>query len=150
MRVIQYPHPLLRKKIYYNPSIDDDEVIKQLFETVDEDIAFHELELIGLAANQIGIETRICLYMDDNGKLQPLINPEIVEYIHDPYLEPWREMEACGSLPNYEAEIARARMIKVSLGKYPFRYEYFSGWEARIIQHEVDHLNGVLLIDYED
>lgn len=149
-RVIQYPHPLLRKRMEYDPNYDDDWVIDRLLAAVKEEEESRDIELIGIAANQIGIETRIILYKDANAILQPIINPEIVVYRPDEkWEEPWVEFEACGSLPDYVIEVQRARDIKITLDKYPFRWEIFSGDEARIIQHEVDHLNGILIIDRE-
>lgn len=145
--VIQYPHPLLRKRIEYDPSLDDEEVIQALFDAVDEERKKHQQEPLGLAANQIGIETRIVLYRDATDELQPLINPEIIHWWSDEY--PWIEWEACGSLPGYQVQVARPYLIKVAVDKYSFPFEYFTGWESRIIQHEVDHLNGVLIMDRE-
>lgn len=151
MSIIQYPHPILRKRIEYDPKLNDDWVIERLTSEIKYYQEESGAELIGIAANQIGIETRICLFLDIKGVFQPLINPEIIRYLPDEQWQtPWIEIEECASLPNYSAEIQRARHITLSLDKYSFKTEAFEGWEARIIQHEVDHLNGVLLIDYED
>ena len=92
----------------------------------------------GLAAIQIGIPLRFAWYIFQ-GKERVLFNPKILkswgEYI---------EKEGCLSIPNIWFVIERAYTIKyVSNGKK----KKVSGFEARLIQHEIDHMNGILLTD---
>lgn len=131
----------------YDPTLDDEAIIEELRQVADDENASYMGRLLGIAANQIGIETRILLYRDDLGDLQALRNPEIVKYQG---LD-WTEFEGCGSLPDYECAVRRPWTVKVSQhhsAGYHF-HSYFSGWESRIIQHEVDHLNGILIFDRE-
>lgn len=152
MMVLQYPHPLLRKKIEYDSSLDENEVISELRRAADLESIKHKQKILGLAANQIGIETRIILYRSLEyapDQYRALINPKIL----------WEsdyktvEVEGCGSIPGYEVEVARSRWMKIDAQRefntskhYP---DIFVGWDARIIAHEIDHLNGVLLFDRE-
>jgi peptide deformylase len=99
---------------------------------------------IGLAAPQIGISLRLVVYDAGNGAVV-LINPEIVS---------WSEQtaayeEGCLSVPDITAEIIRPATIKFrayGLDGYKFEKEA-SGLEARVVQHECDHLFGTLFID---
>lgn len=99
---------------------------------------------VGLAAPQVGISLRLVVYDAGNGAVV-LINPEIIS---------WSEQtaayeEGCLSVPDITAEIIRPATIKFrayGLDGYKFEKEV-SGLEARVIQHECDHLYGTLFID---
>jgi peptide deformylase len=111
-----------------------------------EDMAslMYEGGAIGLAAPQVGISQRII--MGDIGEgLLSLINPQIIQQSGQDLLE-----EGCLSLPGIQVEIERHQNILVrgidSKGK-DCELE-LSGLMARVVQHEIDHLNGILIIDY--
>ncbi len=99
---------------------------------------------IGLAAPQVGLSLRL-LVADIGDDPRCLINPELS-------LLPGNETtsEGCLSLPGLSVDVARARIVEVEAqdpeGK-PLRFTA-RGLLARVIQHEVDHLNGVLIIDH--
>jgi peptide deformylase len=99
---------------------------------------------IGLAANQIGVGLQVAV-IELDGKVTELINPQIVRRSDE--LSDW---EGCLSIPGFVAEVARAAKVTVKardrLGK-EFRVK---GEEllARALQHEIDHLNGILYIDH--
>lgn len=98
---------------------------------------------VGLAAPQIGIPKRICVFDAGQGA-HILINPEIVETSDE-----WEFDEGCLSLPGRNWPILRpshARVVGVDVHGEPLEYE---GDEllGRVLQHEVDHLNGILLIE---
>ncbi|MGH7316923.1 MAG: peptide deformylase [Candidatus Rokuibacteriota bacterium] len=99
---------------------------------------------IGLAAPQVGLPYRILVMDDGKGGAQALINPVI-----DSRSGTIREEEGCLSLPGIFGEVERSKAIMVSAidadGK-PVVLEA-SGLKARIVQHELDHLDGVLFID---
>ncbi|MBI1812537.1 peptide deformylase [Candidatus Peregrinibacteria bacterium] len=132
LRIKTRPIPKVTKKIA--------KLIKNMQETME------EANGVGLAAPQIGEPVRLCL-ATINQKLTPLINPQI----------PWRslettvEEEGCLSLPNVWLPVRRSTEIVVTYldvsGKKQDRR--VSGFDARVIQHEVDHLDGVLIVDYE-
>jgi peptide deformylase len=99
---------------------------------------------IGLAAPQVGVPRRILVMDDGKGGVQALINPVI-----ESRSGTIREEEGCLSLPGVFADVERSRSITVSAldadGK-PFSLDA-SGLKSRVVQHEMDHLDGVLFID---
>ena len=99
---------------------------------------------IGLAAPQVGLPYRILVMDDGKGGAQALINPEI-----ETRSGTIREEEGCLSLPGVFGVVERSKTITVKAmaadGK-PVSLEA-SGLKARIVQHELDHLDGVLFID---
>jgi len=97
---------------------------------------------IGLAANQVGLSKRIVVFLD-HGTPKALINPEITEMSKDMC----RLDEGCLSLPETFVSIERPVKIKVKYRdlKGKPHYEVFEGTEARILQHEIDHLDGILM-----
>lgn len=101
---------------------------------------------VGLAANQLGIMSRIIVYTDNAGELQCLINPEILEFSE----ETATATEGCLSLPGLELDMTRSVEITVK-GLTESLQEVTlvaTGMEARVIQHEIDHLDGFLIVDF--
>ncbi len=111
-----------------------------------EDMAelMYSYEGIGLAAPQVGLLQRIII-ADNDGKLISLVNPKIIEEKGADFLE-----EGCLSLPGVSVNIERSKSIVVHYinpeGKEI--HNRYSGLIARIIEHEIDHLNGILILDY--
>ncbi|MEN6476153.1 MAG: peptide deformylase [Syntrophaceae bacterium] len=101
---------------------------------------------IGLAAPQAGINQRFFVAEIDGRRLC-LVNPTIMSRAGRENMN-----EGCLSLPSLFLDIKRNARIEVSsyglLGKK--RQDVFQGWWARVIQHEIDHLNGVMICDYAD
>ena len=99
---------------------------------------------IGLAAPQVGISLRILVMDDGKGGAQALINPAITDRGGSV-----REEEGCLSLPGIFADVERSKWIRVAAlddeGR-PMAFEA-QGLRAKVIQHEIDHLDGVLFID---
>ncbi len=141
MEIIKYPNPILEKKTkkVKNP-IDPEiqELAKQMLATLE------EAEGAGLAAPQIGKSLRLCV-IQFNGDSFVLINPKITSYSRD------KEIceEGCLSFPGNWLQVKRSERVKV-------RYTDETGKEikakaeglfARIIQHEIDHLDGILFIE---
>jgi peptide deformylase len=102
---------------------------------------------VGLAAPQVGKSIRLLVYDQGDG-LRALINPRIVK-MKGQQMEP---EEGCLSIPGLRGVVPRAQDIQVQAqdgeGR-PIRFRA-TGYEARIIQHEVDHLDGILFIDRAD
>lgn len=104
---------------------------------------------IGLAANQVGIDLKMFVIdrtlAEENSVPEAYINPEITEYSKDEnYME-----EGCLSIPGYWHKIKRAKKIKIKAldengNKIKFKAK---GLLARVLQHETDHLNGLLIKD---
>ena len=100
---------------------------------------------VGLAGPQIGESLRLCLCLI-NGKMTPLINPDIT----------WRSEETdtveegCLSLPGIWRNVTRPIAIKLEYQDESGQLQErrLEGMDARIVQHEVDHLDGILIVDY--
>lgn len=103
-------------------------------------LAANRERCVGMAANMIGVSRRIIIF-DDNGVPSVMLNPELLRTA-----EPYEAEEGCLSLPGTRKTI-RYRSIKVRWQNEAFqtRIRTFTGWTAQIIQHEMDHLNGILI-----
>jgi peptide deformylase len=101
---------------------------------------------VGLAATQLGVLRRLLVFQaSPDGEPTALINPE-VEWLSDEVVV---AEEGCLSLPRVSLEVERplhARVAALDVDGEPVKLEA-SGLEARVIQHEIDHLNGVLILD---
>ncbi|HIW59508.1 MAG TPA: peptide deformylase [Candidatus Anaerobutyricum avicola] len=128
---------ILKKKCKPVKAITDStkELIQDMFDTM------YEANGVGLAAPQVGILRRICVIDIREGDPVVLINPEIVESSGEQTDE-----EGCLSVPGKVAEVTRANYVKVSsldMDMNPVTYEG-EGLLARAMQHEIDHLDGIL------
>ena len=128
---------ILKKKCKPVKAITDStkELIQDMFDTM------YEANGVGLAAPQVGILRRICVIDIREGDPVVLINPEIVESSGEQTDE-----EGCLSVPGKVAEVTRANYVKVSsldMDMNPVTYEA-EGLLARAMQHEMDHLDGIL------
>lgn len=141
-RIRLYGEDILRKKAIDVKDIDDKilKLIKSMKETLQRN---HGL---GLAAPQVGVSKRIFIALDkDRDKIITAINPEILKS-EDSEID----MEGCLSFPEIYFSIQRAK--KIVLKGYNEKGKEFiveaEGLLARCFQHEIDHLNGKLIIDY--
>lgn len=96
---------------------------------------------VGMAANMIGVRKRIIVF-DNEGTYMTMFNPEIIKTS-----APYDTREGCLSLQGDPRPCKRYQSIKVRWQneKGQSRIKTFTGWTAQIIQHEVDHCNGVLI-----
>ena len=103
-------------------------------------LAAHKSGCVGMAANMIGVNKRIIVF-DDDGKYQVMFNPVIVKRDR-----PYEADEGCLSLTG-RRKAKRFQTIKVQWQneKFQTRLKTFTGWTAEIIQHEIDHCEGVLI-----
>ena len=140
------PDPILRKKSQSLEKVDDElrKLMDDMLETM------YAAPGIGLAAVQIGILKRLIVIdiSKDDKKKEPLffINPKITFQSEETSVYE----EGCLSLPGHFAEIERPAECHVSYADYNGKNQELkaSGLLATCIQHEIDHLNGVLFIDY--
>ena len=143
LRILEFPDPRLRKKAVPVEAVDDSlrQLIDDMFETM------YEAPGIGLAATQVDVHRRLLIADVSQEKDEPhvLINPEILGQDGSEVTE-----EGCLSVPGYYEEIERAERIKVRyLDRDGNEQESeFEGLLAVCVQHEVDHLQGRLFIDY--
>jgi len=96
---------------------------------------------VGMAANMIGVRKRIIVF-DNDGVYTTMFNPEIIKMA-----EVYDTEEGCLSLLGGPRKCKRYQTIKVRWQneKFQCRIKTFTGWPAQIIQHEIDHCNGVLI-----
>lgn len=101
----------------------------------------HRDGCVGMAANMIGVCKRIIVF-DNEGSYMTMLNPEIIKQS-----EAYEAEEGCLSLLGGPRKCKRFRKIKVRYETLDFqtRLKTFSGWTAQIIQHEIDHCNGILI-----
>lgn len=139
--ILPFGDPVLRKKA--KPVL---ELTPKILRILDDmaDTLYAEPGRAGLAAPQIGILRRM-IVMDCGEGLIELINPEILE-MQGEQIGP----EACLSYPGYTGIVKRANVVKISTltRSGETRYIGGEGYLARCIQHEIDHLNGILFIDH--
>ena len=96
---------------------------------------------VGMAANMIGVRKRIIVF-DNEGTYMTMFNPEIIKKSN-----PYDTEESCLSLPGGPRPCKRYQTIKVRWqnGEFQTRIKTFTGWTAQIIQHEIDHCEGILI-----
>ena len=115
---------------------DDLPVAKDLLET----LLAHKDGCVGMAANMIGVHKRIIAF-ENEGDYMVMFNPEIIRRA-----DPFEAVEGCLSLTGTRST-KRYKNIKVQYqnDKFQTRFKTFTGWTAQIIQHEIDHCNGILI-----
>jgi peptide deformylase len=124
----------------------DDRIAKTAEEMIE---TMHENDGIGLAAPQVGLSQRLIVIdispIDKAAVPMVFINPEIVDSQGEITMD-----EGCLSVPGVTEAVTRPEeiMLKYQDIKGNEKNEKFEGWNARVIQHEIDHLNGILFIDY--
>lgn len=115
---------------------DDLRVAEDLLET----LIAHKDGCVGMATNMIGVNKRIIAF-DNEGKYMVMFNPEIIKKS-----EPYETEEGCLSLTGTQ-KTKRWKSIKVEYQneKFETRLKTFTGFAAQIIQHEIDHCEGILI-----
>ena len=146
-KILFVPNPLLRQKANKIKKVTNNEILiaKKMRDIM------NKAPGVGLAANQIGILKKIVTvsFVDQNTKNQieySLFNPKIISYSKEKVVME----EGCLSLPNQFAEIERSEKITLEYldEKNSLVKKQAEGIEARILQHEIDHLSGKLFVDY--
>lgn len=117
-------------------SIADDAVCDDLLDTLE----FHRDRCVGLAANMIGVRKCIIVF-DDSGKHRVMLNPVIVESEGE-----YEAEEGCLSLEGARKALRYQRItVKFRDRDFVEHKKRFAGFTAQIIQHEIDHCNGILI-----
>ena len=140
--IIEYPDQILRKTA--KPVVNFDKSLTNLVEDMINTL--HDSQGIGLAANQIGVLLRIIvLQMPDENDPRVFINPEIID--HDGNR---KVVEGCLSVPGYHGYVFRSLWVKaVGLNnKSEYTKLYADGLLAQALEHETDHLNGIMYFDH--
>jgi peptide deformylase len=140
LEVRLYGDPMLRRKAAHVREVTPEvrRIIADMIETM-----YHQAG-IGLAAPQVGVSSRLLVMDDGKGGARALINPVITSRSGSVTDE-----EGCLSLPGIFADVERSKSVTVLATDeegQPFTLEA-TGMQSRVIQHEMDHLDGVLFID---
>ena len=139
--VVSYPDPLLRRKAKKVSNIDSSvqRLINDMVETM------HQVRGVGLAAPQIGVPLRVIVIELPGEETIAMVNPEIVKRSGERLV-----IEGCLSVPGYRGEIKRS--LKVTAKGLDLRGREIrikgEGLLAQALEHETDHLNGILYIDH--
>ena len=140
MEVLRFPHPVLRKKCEKVETVDEEikKIVRDMAETM------YAENGIGLAAPQVGISKRIFV-VDVDEELITVINPEISVSGEKEIME-----EGCLCLPKVSVEIERLSNAQVKGLDIEGKEILIEAGDllARALQHETDHLNGMLIIDH--
>ena len=147
--IVMYGDAVLRKRATdLEKGTDLTQLVADMYETM------YEANGIGLAAPQIGKSIRLFIVdgttLEDEPTLKDFkkafVNPQII----DEHGEEWEFEEGCLSIPNIREEVWRKETVRIKYfdEKWNAFEEEFDGMKARIIQHEYDHIEGKLFIDY--
>jgi len=141
MDILEHPNPALKQAaVPVDPKTDKElaRLVKAMARTM------HEAPGVGLAATQVGVQKRVIVFDVDDGVVA-LCNPTIVERSEDTEVDD----EGCLSLPGITVPVERSISCvceALDLKGEPLRLEA-EGFIARVLQHETDHLDGILIID---
>jgi peptide deformylase len=139
-RILTAEEPILRQRTKKVTQFDASlhRLLGDLLETM------RDAPGVGLAANQVGVPLQVAV-IELDGKITELVNPQIVKTSGE--IVDW---EGCLSIPGYVAEVGRSAKVTVKARDRNGKEFRVKGEElfARALQHEIDHLNGVLYIDY--
>ena len=147
--IVMYGDPILRQRA---KAIEKGKDLKQLIDDMYE--TMHGASGIGLAAPQIGKGIRLFIVdgtvLEDEPDMQDFkkvfINPELIEELGTP----WEYEEGCLSIPSIREKVTRKEKLKIRYYDEDWNphEEEYDGMKARIIQHEYDHIEGKLFVDY--
>lgn len=145
LKLVKYPDPVLTRSCEQVVEFNDE--LRALIDGMSD--IMYSSEGVGLAASQVGAPKRVLLIDPTGGEdanaMLALINPRVTW--HSPEME--TSQEGCLSLPGAILQVPRSVAVDVEyhdvMGNHVVRR--FTEFEARIVQHEIDHLNGVLMID---
>lgn len=155
--IIAYGHSVLRKVADDIPEDYPDlkDLVADMFETM------YNARGVGLAGPQVGLSLRIFVvdtiqilkdvkedddFAGEKGIKKAFINAEIIEESG----EEWVFEEGCLSIPNINESVTREEKVRIQYYDEDFNFydETYTGYSARVIQHEYDHIEGVLFLDY--
>lgn len=149
-QILKYPHPLLKKMAHRVEALDESihNLVQDLLDTMQAGPGS-----VGVAAPQIGAALRVCVVdvskskqgKENNHGLLCMVNPEIISRSGSAIMR-----EGCMSVPDYTGDVERSTDIVVRFldSRTGEQLEFAaSGFEAVAIQHEMDHLDGVLFLD---
>ena len=133
--------PMLLGQKSIDATKDDINTANDLLET----LIYHNKTCVGMAANMIGVNKRIIAFLDESDRKPTytvMFNPEIIEKSGK-----YETEESCLSLLGGPRKCIRYKKIKVKYQtpELQIRFKTYTDWTAQIIQHEIDHCNGILI-----
>jgi peptide deformylase len=139
LEILTSENPRLRIKANRVPRVDDG--VRRLMDDMVE--TMNAASGVGLAATQVGVSLRVIVMKVDN-HLYQLANPEVIKMSGEQV-----DYEGCLSVPGYIGEVARAQRVTVKALNRHGKEVRIKGEDllARALQHEIDHLDGVLFVD---
>ena len=147
LKIYEYPHPILKQKAERVEKVDDKlrKFLDDMLETM------YVADGVGLAAPQVGVSKRVVVidvsHPDEGEERAPiyLVNPEIIWHSDEQSCQ----FEGCLSVPEQRAEVDRYVQVRVHYQDYNGQEQEISadGLLAIALQHEIDHLDGILYID---
>lgn len=141
LSIVKYGHPILRKVVEPVRAVTPELVhlTDDMLETM------HEARGVGLAANQVGLDMAIAVIGYRETCLR-MFNPKIVERSGESQIYG----EGCLSVPGVDGEVKRALEVRATWldEKGEMQERHLTGHLARIVQHEVDHLNGIVIVNH--
>jgi len=142
LEIKENPAPILREKTVKVKDVSAPEVQELILNMIE---TMHKAQGMGLAANQVGSDLKLCI-VETEGKLHILINPKITAKSRKKTLSD----EGCLSFPGIFLAISRASEVQVRFLDQTGKPQKIKATDlfARAIQHELDHLEGVLFIDH--
>lgn len=153
-KLIQAPSPILNKKL--KPVTKIDKTIKRIVSEMEETLDSQVDPMgVGLAANQVGIDLAMFIMKPTTtSQTEVVINPKILEVVESQEKEIVEveedgadvPLEGCLSIPRIWSPVTRAKKVLLSYENLrgEKKEKWFKGFKAVIVQHEVDHLNGIL------
>jgi peptide deformylase len=143
-QIRQYPDPALRLRAHEVEDFDDD--LQRLVERMT--ALMHDAQGVGLAATQVGIVRRVFVFAPDDDGPRAIVNPRITDRSSETEVEE----EGCLSLQGVRVPVERATRVTIEgqdVDGKDVRWE-LEGLGARVVQHELDHLDGVLIFERTD
>lgn len=139
--IVTHPDPVLRRKAKRVSHVDEslNRLIDNMIDTL------HDAEGAGLAAPQVGVSLKIAVVQMPDEDVIVLVNPEVVKKSGERVV-----IEGCLSIPGYRGEIKRAEQVTVKAFDRKGKAFRIKADEllAEALEHEIDHLNGILYIDH--
>lgn len=140
-QIVEIGSEVLRKKS--KPVVDFDDSLGQLLDDMKETMT--ELNGMGISAVQVGVLRRALLVEIEPNKVLEIINPTILEQKGKTFTN-----EGCLSIPGFYTQVKRPKYVKIEAYDRHGKKFVFEGedYVAKCICHEIDHLNGILFVDY--
>jgi peptide deformylase len=140
LNICTAPDPVLRRKAKRVTSFDSS--LQQLIDNMIETL--NQAAGVGLAAPQVGISLRVAIIQEPEKELIVLINPEVIKREGERVIP-----EGCLSIPGYQGEVIRSQKVKVKARDRHGKEVRIKGEDllGQALEHEIDHLNGILYVD---